>query len=85
MKYPILLIAAEEHGLDAVDAEIVQWIQDGFFDEAVEHRAYGLGAEPPETAAPVAYFQDFHSAFHKDGPYGYEFCSRCDDILRKFK
>lgn len=70
---------ANDIGLDEIDREVVAWIEQGVYDEAVRERAVKLEHNPVE-----AYFQDFHRSFHSDQPVDYRHCSRCDGILRKY-
>ena len=83
MSGTILMDASNAFGLDRVDAEVVQWIEAGYFDEYVLERADKI-RETTDVPAPVAYFQRFHKDFHKEEPVGWEYCNRCATLLKRY-
>jgi len=72
----VLLDISEQVGLDRIDREVVAWIRDGVYDGQVLDRAGKLNHSLFDPNAGM--LQSIHSVSHPDGPYGYEFCARCD-------
>lgn len=71
-----LIDLANDIGFAQIDREVAVWIEMGEFDEQVLMRAQQLYRRETDS-----YRQALHRLCHEDGPYGWEFCGRCKNVL----
>lgn len=66
------------------DDQICRLIEDGEFDDSVKDRMKTLPAQQanPHTILAQEELQMMHRAWHKDSPWGWEFCAKCSDMFR---
>lgn len=70
----------EDNIMDYVgDGMIEEEIASGELDWEVERRALQLGfvTEPEKISVGLEVQQDLHRRLHPNGPWGWEYCSRC--------